>query len=66
MVKIYFLCVSVSLAQSELQSLHFPSAPFFIAIFFLLITNFLLPLSVDTVSQTRSIFMTNLSMTYRS
>lgn len=33
MVVIYFPCVSVSFGRCELQSLHFPSVPFFLAIF---------------------------------
>lgn len=32
MVVIYFPCASVSVRQCELQSLHFPSEPFFLAI----------------------------------
>lgn len=33
MVVIYIPCVSVSFGPCEMQSLHFPSAPFFLAIF---------------------------------
>lgn len=52
MVVIYFPCASVSVRQCELQSLHFPSEPFFLAIspliffFFLQLCYSLLILSV--------------------
>lgn len=57
MVVIYFPCVSVSFGRSELQFRHFPSAPFFLAIFsshFLLLTtvSFPLLLSIDLLITT--------------
>lgn len=58
MVVIYFPCVSVSFGRCELQFLHFPSAPFVLAIFssrfllFMTVFYFLLLLSIDLLITT--------------